>query len=327
MQNQTQATIAAHDGGARDQYVDVAKGLCMLLVVCIHTEVFGVVGMPLTFIAVPMFFFLSGFYDHSERPFSAWLRKAATTLLLPGTVWLAIGIAYVALLSVAGHGSYAFANTLYEPFAGNGAVWFLFALFYAKVALGLLLRLKLPTWLLSTICIGGGYCGMAFQMPLCLDEGLAALPLLLAGKLLRPHLKKAAVRVVATVAGLGSLAAFLCGQLSFTIVPVSNGNFHPFYLLALVGIVLVFAPVLECSRLLERCRWLASFGRHSLGIMLCHMMMCHTAAVTLKRVFAEGSTAWIIAFLVAYALICLAAYWLTVFVERHCPMLLGKTRR
>lgn len=156
MQNLSPTAAAAHAGGTRDQCVYVAKGLCMLLVVCIHTEVFGVVGMPLTFIAVPMFFFLSGFYDHSERPFGTWLRKSATTLLLPGTLWLAIGLAYVALLSVAGHGSYAFANTLYEPFAGNGAVWFLFALFYAKVALGLLLRLKLPTWSLSAACIGGG---------------------------------------------------------------------------------------------------------------------------------------------------------------------------
>ena len=39
----------------RDTYIDIAKGLCMMLIICIHTEVFGVIGMPLTFIAVPMF--------------------------------------------------------------------------------------------------------------------------------------------------------------------------------------------------------------------------------------------------------------------------------
>lgn len=26
----------------RDSYVDVAKGICILLVICIHTEVFGI---------------------------------------------------------------------------------------------------------------------------------------------------------------------------------------------------------------------------------------------------------------------------------------------
>ena len=34
----------------RDLYVDVAKGLGILLIACIHTEVFGVVDYALTFI-------------------------------------------------------------------------------------------------------------------------------------------------------------------------------------------------------------------------------------------------------------------------------------
>lgn len=140
----------------RDEYVDVAKGLCILLVVCIHTEVFGVIGRPYTFIAVPMFFFLSGFYDRSERSFKSVTVKSMRTLLLPGIIWLIIGSAYRALLSYANRGSFTFANTIYEPFEGNGAVWFLFALFYAKMVLGLLLKLKVPKWCISAICIGGG---------------------------------------------------------------------------------------------------------------------------------------------------------------------------
>ena len=58
--------------GQRDNFVDVAKGIGILLIVCIHTEVFVVIGMPLTFIAVPVFFFMSGFYDRSEKPISKW---------------------------------------------------------------------------------------------------------------------------------------------------------------------------------------------------------------------------------------------------------------
>ena len=51
----------------RDTYVDVAKGIGILLIISIHTEVFGVMGYPLSFIAVPVFFFMSGFYDRAER--------------------------------------------------------------------------------------------------------------------------------------------------------------------------------------------------------------------------------------------------------------------
>ena len=39
----------------RDNFVDVAKEIGILLIVCIHTEVFGVIGKPLTFIAVTVF--------------------------------------------------------------------------------------------------------------------------------------------------------------------------------------------------------------------------------------------------------------------------------
>ena len=37
----------------RDLYVDVAKGIAMLLVVRIHSEVFGVLQVPYPIIAVP----------------------------------------------------------------------------------------------------------------------------------------------------------------------------------------------------------------------------------------------------------------------------------
>lgn len=140
----------------REAYVDIAKGVCILLVVSIHAEVFGVIGTPYPFIAVPMFFFLSGFFDHSERPFRTWVTKSVRTLLLPGIIWLAIGLSYIAALSFIHRGNYSFTNTLYEPFAGNGPVWFLFALFYAKLLMGILMRLRLPTWAVAAAAIGGG---------------------------------------------------------------------------------------------------------------------------------------------------------------------------
>lgn len=64
-----------------------------------------------------------------------------------------------------------------------------------------------------------------------------------------------------------------------------------------------------------------------MGIMLTHSMMCHTAAVVLKRVVAEGSAMWVVLFLLAYVMICATAYYLTVVLEHFCPILLGKKSR
>lgn len=172
----------------------------------------------------------------------------------------------------------------------------------------------------------GGYLGLTQQMPLSIDEGLAALPLYCLGKFYYPYIKQVLARVFSSVLGSAVIVMFLCHILSFSIVPGQNGLYHPYYLVALLGILLVFIPVLRICKYIENWTWLANIGRRSLGIMLTHMMMCHTAAVVLKRVFAEGSTAWIIAFLISYVVICFAAYWLTVAVERYCPILLGKTK-
>ena len=51
----------------RDTYVDIAKGIAILLVVRIHTEVFAVLPAPYPIVAVPLFFFLSGFYDNTNK--------------------------------------------------------------------------------------------------------------------------------------------------------------------------------------------------------------------------------------------------------------------
>ena len=127
----------------RDVYVDVAKGLCMLLIICIHTEVFGVIGMPLTFIAVPMFFFMSGFYDRSERLIMEWLPGILKRLIKPAVIWVIIGNLFLKLLGYIKTGVIEpFSFDLFNPQNGNGPVWFLIALLYAKIMTACMVRSK-----------------------------------------------------------------------------------------------------------------------------------------------------------------------------------------
>ena len=69
---------------------------------------------------------------------------------------------------------------------------------------------------------------------------------------------------------------------------------------------------------------LSELGKRSLGIMLLHSPMCHTAAVILNRIFEKGSLMWILSFLLIYFVIVALSYWLTCIIERYCPMMLGK---
>lgn len=150
----------------RDTYVDVAKGIGIMLIVSIHTEVFGVMGYPLSFIAVPVFFLMSGFYDRSERNIGQWFPKSLRTLILPAVVWILIATAYGKILGYAKDRSWGENPfSLYNMTGGNGPAWFLFALLYAKVLTWGMIRIKLPKFALWGGSLLIGYAGMNINIP------------------------------------------------------------------------------------------------------------------------------------------------------------------
>lgn len=309
----------------RDTYVDVAKAIGILLIVSIHTEVFGKFGYPLSFIAVPVFFLMSGFYDRSERNIGQWFPKSLRTLILPAIIWILIATAYIKLLGYVKDRSWGENPfSLYSMTGDNGPAWFLFALLYTKVLTWGLIKLKIPKFVLWGSSLLIGYAGMNINMPLLFDEGCAALPLYVTGKLACPYLRKIMENKGLLVAGIIALCLYLWHLVSFMIVPQSNGNFSPYYLAALGLMLLCFIPFLFISEKLQNQKWLVSIGQHSLEIMLLHAPMCHTAAVILNRVFEPASLYWIVSFLIAYVCIVFVSYWGTVLIERYIPIMLGK---
>lgn len=309
----------------RDTYVDVAKAIGILLIVSIHTEVFGEFGYPLSFIAVPVFFLMSGFYDRSERNIGQWFPKSLRTLILPAIIWILIATAYIKLLGYVKDRSWGENPfSLYSMTGDNGPAWFLFALLYTKVLTWGLIKLKIPKFVLWGGSLLIGYAGMNINMPLLFDEGCAALPLYVTGKLVYPYLREIMENKGLLVAGIIALCLYLWHLVSFMIVPLSNGNFAPYYLVALGLMLLCFVPFLFISEKLQNQKWLVSLGQHSLGIMLLHAPMCHTAAVILNRVFEPASLYWIVSFLIAYVCIVFVSYWGTVLIERYIPIMLGK---
>lgn len=310
----------------RDEYVDVAKGICIMLIVCIHAEVFGVIGMPFTFIAVPMFFFMSGFYDRSSKPIEQWLGKSLISLILPAIIWISIGLIYSILLQSVKGKIDPVSFDINNIATGNGPAWFLFALLYAKICTWAMLKTKLNSYVLLPLSFVVGYIGSTYQMPLFVDEGLASVPLYFTGKLVYPRIKEIYKNKLFLLGGIVCLAVFLMHYVYYTIVPLGNGCYKPYYLLAILVTMMVFLPVLYLSEKLICLNILGKLGRRSLGIMLLHAPMCHTAAVILNRVFEKGTAVWVICFIIAYFIIIGVSYFFTLIIENYCPILLGKKK-
>ena len=305
----------------RDVYVDVAKGICMLLIICIHTEVFGVLGMRFTFIAVPMFFFMSGFYDRSEKSMNEWLPKTANRLIRPAVIWIIIGNLFLKGLSYIRTGvvePYVFDGM--NPQYGNGPAWFLIALLYVKIIIGCMVRTKLPPIVLFVCCLAIGYIGATYEMPMLIDEGMDALPLYYAGKLLFPHLRNIMNKLLVNIIGLGVLVVFMTTHYYYNVGP-GNGLYYPYYLLAIMGAILVFISILTLSKMLGNVKPLIALGERTLEVMLIHTLICHVTAVSLNRLFVVGSGIWICSFLIGYVFIIFVSYYVGVLLKKFIPFL------
>lgn len=312
----------------RDIFVDVAKGIAMLMVVRIHTEVFGVINVPYPIIAVPLFFFLSGFYDKSNRPIKEWFTKTFRSLILTAIIWIVIKTIYLGVLSFIKDGSYPHSAISFINLFKPGVMWFLFALFYAKIGMWVVYKTKLPDYIMFPLSMFLGAVIYRTNLPLLLDEGIAALPFYYLGKICYPYIRNNS-RYLKWLALIGLLCIGLMSMswYPYVLVPVQNSCpifLYPVYFLMAA---FSFATIIWLSKKLENQKWLSNYGTQTLGILVLHPLMLHTTAVVLNRIFEKGSTPWIIIFLVAYVIVCVLSYYLSLLIMKHCPILLGGKKK
>lgn len=114
----------------RIEYIDIAKGIGMILVVIGHT--INGKTFPGTWIYsfhMPLFFILSGlcFSEKKYPTFFPFLRKRVQTLLLPCIYFSLL----ITILSTLAKGTSTFTDLIYQNFPG--ALWFVFTLFLAEI--------------------------------------------------------------------------------------------------------------------------------------------------------------------------------------------------
>ena len=317
----------------RDVYIDISKGLSMIMIVRIHTEGFYYMNIPYPIIAVPFFFFVSGFFDKSERPWNMWLKKNAYSLLLPAFIWSLFTWIFVSLLSFCKNGyllNFIIPFPISLPFIGNGVTWFLVALFWAKVLIGIFERLftkdvKFRKWIMYVCVVALCWRLAGIDMPLMIDEGFAALPFYLLGKNLYPQMKLICAN---------NLFVIICVLLSFVMLwplfPAAVISYntecnsilqYPFFCFI---IICSFFPMLRLSMFLEKCTWLSEFGQHTLGVLVIHPLCLHLFAVVLNRMFVKATLEWFIGFIIAFVVSIIVSFYIARLISIKCPLLLEK---
>lgn len=279
----------------RDQRIDAAKALAIVLVVLGHAK-----GIPQAFTIlvysfhVPLFFFLSGWVGEvhgSMRAGRAAWKKLARTLLVPYVCFFALGYLYWLLTRNIGEkaarwGERPWWEPLHGLVSGIGpelyvqpALWFLPALFVTTLAWLYLRRRVAPGWLvlasgvLSWLWVGW-FPAQAVRLPFALDVLPVALFFFAGGALC----SRAGWLLPRT--GMGNAVALVVLALPWLVLAWGNGRVDinqmefgrsgsVFHLAAMLGTAMALCAAQRVMHL----RWVQWIGRNTLLVLCTHLLV------------------------------------------------------
>lgn len=203
----TKSSIIQTGGGKhRIAYIDLAKGICILLVVFHHicggdlATDSHIKGFLVSF-RMPLYFILSGMFFKEYEGFVGFLKRKVNKLLIPFVAFYIISfLLYVSFFnddSALKTIGYLLGGLFIEKTKLNLAIWFLWCLFLINIIFYLILNLcrniqKNKVMVIYTICWGLGLIGFTLgtyniNIPFWIDSSLTAMPFFATGYIMRKY--------------------------------------------------------------------------------------------------------------------------------------------
>ena len=305
------------EASKRIEWIDLAKGICIFLVVFQHVSVALDIDYPLktqfTSFRMPLYFILSGLFFKQYEGFIGFLKRKTNKLLIPFLFFLLT--TSVIPFAVINHESSLklFFTDMNGP-VYNFAIWFLLCLFEINLAP------KYQTAVVLVISLLLGCCGLALGVAqvkntLYLCTMLTALPFFAFGWWLRRHtlflsqpfdwrkdipLMVVCVLIVATCAYRVVYA--------FNEIPREGVPF--IYLCGIAGTLLV----LTVAKFIKRIPFVSFWGRYSIIVLCTHQIVVFVMETLLQR-YLTGVPLFI-AVLVTTLFIC---HLSIIFMKKYMP--------
>ena len=299
----------------RIEYLDLAKGLCIILVVFYHAK--GILAREYSFdpflasFRMPLYFLLSGLFFRDYGGFKRFLTKKTNRLLVP---FLAFYLMTAVLLPNIMHYLW---GIKFETVTGlpslwafiwpgqypNIPIWFLWCLFLMNVMFWLIHRVARGKTnsrqkshslsILIVICLVCGFAGWMLQEKLAFDVGnlfkaMASMPFFCVGYLFASHNGLTALNNInkAKAFPIFCLLLAICFTCSMFL---SSDKVEATYLLKLISGVTGALMIVILSRMIVRIPFISYIGRYSIILLLTHGVLvrvlaplCHSLASTLN---------------------------------------------
>lgn len=300
-----------HSGALRVAFIDVLRGVAMLLVIFHHCGAPGS-NLILAF-HMPLFFWLSGYVQSLQKgDVSLWatIKKRFVRLMLPyfGFELINLGISLVLYPYLLHAGN--FQSVLWSIVSCVNVpiyygiclrLWFLPCMFVVGILYALIA--KVIEWRHGSVAKWSWACGLAFillsfavntampegRLPFALDTGLVGAGFLFIGIACRPYVDWLYVQkwyVLAAVAAMGGVGVYAAQELnssSFLMYVDQYGDYLYSMPGALAGCFFACSLVFLCKDILP-VRMVNYLSRNSLAIFPVHLDILFLVSVLLKSV-------------------------------------------
>ena len=277
----------------RIEYIDLAKGICISLVVLLH--VFG--DLSGTFIKImnlfrmPLYFVLSGLFFKTYDGLFTFLKKKTNKLLLPFIfTYFLIIVPTTIMLDMKSGMTISLRSVLWGTngkfnLGIDGASWFLLCLFYINIIFYLIFLLTkrnvIGIIVISCVCgiTGYGLSRFGIMLPLWFDSSLTAMPFFMIGYVLRNYSnilysKLTRRDFISFVFLLFLLLVLYCfNEMQSTGIIIYGNNDYDISIFSLyLGGIAGTYCILILSKRLGHLPVLSYVGRYSIVVLLTHLL-------------------------------------------------------
>lgn len=277
----------------RIEFVDLAKGICISLVVLLHVfgDLSGAVIQIMNLFRMPLYFVLSGLFFKTYDGLFPFIKKKTNKLLIPFFFTFFIIILPTTYFLNRHEGTTTTLSNLFWGGEGklnlgiDGAIWFLLCLFFVNIIFYLIFLLTKRK--IAGITILTGLCGIAgyylnarqISLLLWIDSSLTAMPFFWMGYALRNYTnvlyesftRKEALGLLTSTILL--LAVFIYDEWQGTGVIMFGENIYDISIASLyLGGAVGTYCVLMIAKFLKHLPIVSYIGRYSIVVLLTHLL-------------------------------------------------------
>ena len=281
----------------RIEFIDLAKGVCILLVVIVHC------GLPLTIpgclnLRIPLYFILSGIFFKTYNGLCDFILKKTNKLLVPFLFFYLIAyIAYYIVNMVAPGLIKSDASDIFDVFTQrqyfNGPIWFLICLFWSNIYFYLIQKFVksdiLKAICILMICTIGAIMGQkGVFLPCMIDVAMIALPFFYIGYLLKQTKLLSPNRFdrynLLFVLTLWATSFLMERYLNIGYISFHYNRYHGYLILDIISAISSIMAVLFLCKSIRKVPFVSYCGRYSIILLCTHHLYCRPLLILFNRI-------------------------------------------